>query len=81
MRLTFAVAVVCGFVLAMALAFGGHAFIKAREQCFCCGGERYPWRHQEQLPEMSPAPVLPGAEAYTAWANEIERRASSNNAC
>jgi hypothetical protein len=25
MKLTFAVALVCGFVLAMALAFGGHA--------------------------------------------------------
>jgi len=67
MKWTFAVTAVCGFVLAMALAFGGHAmsgphFTKP-DPCVCCGeGGPLPWRSQKQVPEgggISPPAVLP----------------------
>jgi len=86
MKWTLTVAVVSGFVLAMALAFGGRAengphLGKVHKECFCCGGKQLPWRNQKQAPETGSPMVLPSAEGDIALGNEAARRASTNNAC
>jgi hypothetical protein len=71
MKWTFAVAVVSGFVLAMALAFGGRAMngpnlVKDDDDCICCGGEPLPWAKRNHAPGTSPAVVVQRTEGDTA---------------
>jgi hypothetical protein len=72
MKWTFAVAVVSGFVLAMALAFGGPAInglhivksdkeVLVPDPCVCCGGGPLPRPNRNQAPQINPAAeLLPG---------------------
>ena len=70
MKCTFVVAIVSGFVLAMALAFGGPTInnlhivngnkeVLAPDPCICCGGDPLLRPNRNQAPQINPAAALP----------------------